>query len=130
VILTWDPAGPGFWLTDEYFPGIAEHDRGQFPGLSHISRVLGQVSVQEVPIHRDCVDGFLGANWHRPEAYLDEVVRSGTSAFSRLPDANAGLSQLRADLGSGEWARRHGHLLERDSLDIGYRLVVAKVQPG
>jgi SAM-dependent methyltransferase len=127
VILTWDPAGPGFWLTDEYFPGIADNDRRHFASLSHISQVLGCVTVQQVPIYRDCVDGFLGANWHRPEAYLDEAVRSGSSAFSRLPDVDAGLSRLRTDLESGDWARRHGHLLEQDSLDIGYRLVVAKL---
>jgi hypothetical protein len=32
---------------------------------------------------------------------------------------------LAADLESGAWAVRHADLLERDSLDLGYRLVHA-----
>jgi hypothetical protein len=35
-----------------------------------------------------------------------------------------GLARLRADLESGAWARRHADLLERDELDLGYRLLV------
>jgi ubiquinone/menaquinone biosynthesis C-methylase UbiE len=34
------------------------------------------------------------------------------------------LERLEADLGTGEWHRRWGHLLDREYLDIGYRLVV------
>ena len=35
------------------------------------------------------------------------------------------LARLAADLESGEWRRRFGHLLELDELDLGYRLVTA-----
>jgi hypothetical protein len=35
-----------------------------------------------------------------------------------------GLARLRADIESGAWARRHADLLERDELDLGYRLLV------
>ena len=38
-----------------------------------------------------------------------------------------GLRQLEKDLESGEWDRRYGHLREQDSLDVGLRLVVARV---
>jgi hypothetical protein len=77
-----------------------------------------------VPVPRDCVDGFLGAYWARPEAYLDPAVRAGISSFA-LPGTEAGLERLRADLASGEWHTRHGELLAEDALDVGYRLVVA-----
>ena len=32
-----------------------------------------------------------------------------------------------ADLGSGTWLRRYGHLLSRHKLDLGYRLIVASL---
>jgi hypothetical protein len=35
------------------------------------------------------------------------------------------LERLRTDLFSGAWERRHGHLLDIDSVDYGYRIVVA-----
>ncbi|MDP9346575.1 MAG: hypothetical protein M3P44_12825 [Actinomycetota bacterium] len=55
-------------------------------------------------------------------------MRAGISVFHRSdPDGvAAGLARLRADLDSGAWARRHADLLERDELDLGYRLLVAK----
>ena len=33
--------------------------------------------------------------------------------------------QLAADLDSGAWAARNGDLLARDTLDLGYRVLVA-----
>ena len=36
-------------------------------------------------------------------------------------------AKLAADLASGEWRRRNGHLLELEELDLGYRLVVAEL---
>lgn len=33
---------------------------------------------------------------------------------------------LRADLDAGAWQRRHGALLAREALDLGYRLLVAE----
>jgi hypothetical protein len=74
-----------------------------------------------VPVPCDCIDGFFGAYWARPVAYLDPAVQAGISLFAH-PGAEAGLVQLREDLVSGAW---HGHLLAEDALDIGYRLVVA-----
>src|SRR2546428_1156952 len=71
VILTWDPATSGFWLVDDYFPEIVEIDRPIFPSIEEFSRALGRVDVHTLPIPHDCVDGFLGAYWRRPHAYLD-----------------------------------------------------------
>ena len=50
------------------------------------------------------------------------------SALALIPDADReqGLRRLRADLDSGEWERRWGHLLGLDELDLGYRVVTAR----
>jgi hypothetical protein len=40
------------------------------------------------------------------------------------PVVERAMSRLAADLRSGAWRRRHGHLLDQTSADIGYRLVV------
>jgi SAM-dependent methyltransferase len=128
AILTWDIDEPAFWLTEEYFPEIPARDRQTFPAISGIARVLGPVSVDPVPIPHDCIDGFLGAYWRRPHAYLDPAMRSGISGFRDLSGLDEGLSRLAADLASGDWNRKFGHLLARDSLDLGYRLVVAELQ--
>jgi SAM-dependent methyltransferase len=124
VILTFDPYGPELWLTD-YFPEIPEVDRRAIPPLTELRDRLGPVEIIDVPIPHDCSDGFLGAYWRRPEAYLSADVRAGISLFSRLRDVDGGLARLREDLDSGEWRRRHGHLLDRSSLDLGYRLLIA-----
>jgi SAM-dependent methyltransferase len=125
VILTYDPFGAGFWLTAEYFPAIAEKDRLHFPPLEVIAGALGGASVQALPVPKDCTDGFLGAYWSRPHAYLEPAVRSGMSAFADLEGLDEGLHRLRSDLDSGRWQQRFGTLMQSDELDIGYRLVVS-----
>ncbi len=124
VILTHDPSLANFWLY-EYFPEIPDIDSRSMPTLSQLSRELGRVTVVDLPVPHDCSDGFLGAYWRRPEAYLSERARSAISMFSKLENVEERVARLRADLASGEWRRRHGALLERESLDVGYRLVIA-----
>ena len=127
VIVTWDPEGRyPFWLVDEYFPEIPAIDRLIFPTLDEFRRTLGSVQARPLPIPHDCVDGFLGAYWRRPHAYLDAGVRGAISTFAKLLDVERGLARLRADLADGTWERRHGHLRGRDAVDLGYRLVVAE----
>jgi len=126
VILTWEPDAARFWLVDDYFPALAALDRPIFDTLDDLRRILGPVEIQPLPIPHDCVDGFLGAHWRRPHAYLDPAVRGAISTFSKIGDVEPGLSSLRSDLADGTWLRRHGHLLERDALDLGYRLVIAQ----
>lgn len=124
VLLTWDPATPAFWLVDEYFPEIWTIDRPIFPSMDELRRALGPIEVQAVPVPHDCLDGFLGAYWRRPAAYLEADVRAAMSTFSKLGDVGPGLARLRRDLADGSWARRHGALLDRSELDLGYRLVI------
>ena len=124
VILTWDNASPYFWLT-EYVPELLDADRSLFPSVGEFERALGPVSVEPVPIPHDCTDGFLGAHWRRPEAYLDARVLAAISTFSKLADVASGLARLNAELASGEWRRKYGSLLGETALDLGYRLIVA-----
>jgi SAM-dependent methyltransferase len=128
VILTWDPDAPAFWLTGEYFPAMVERDRRRFPKMSSLSDTFGKVRVQVLPVPHDCIDGFLGAYWRRPLAYLDSTIRSGMSGFTGIAGVESGLTRLKGDLESGEWARRFGHLMNYDTLDIGYRLAIAELQ--
>lgn len=127
VVLTWDSASRGFWLVDEYFPELAAIDRAIFPRLAELEGAWGALDVRVVPVPHDCRDGFLGAYWRRPAAYLDPAVRAGMSTFTKLAAVEPGLARLRRDLADGTWTRRHGHLLDRTELDLGYRLVVAGV---
>lgn len=117
------------WLCRDYLPQIIEHDRKTFPTIAHLRVSLPNVQAEAVPVPADCTDGFLVALWSRPEAHLDPDVRRSSSTWHRLPPAviDAGLRQLRKDLDSGEWDRRHGHLRTRSALDVGLRLVKAEL---
>ncbi len=126
AIVTWDPESAGFWLVDDYFPALVEIDRPIFPSLGEFRQVFGEIDVHPLLIPHDCSDGFLGAYWRRPHAYLDPGVRGAISTFSKIGEVEAGLARLRRDVEDGSWERRHGHLLARSELDLGYRLVVAR----
>jgi SAM-dependent methyltransferase len=123
VILTWDPESDGFWLEQEYFRELLAVDRRVFPRMDELRAALGPTSIATLPIPADCRDGFLGAYWQRPDAYLDADVRSAISSFARIGDLEPGLAALRRDLASGAWTRRHRLLQSIDELDVGYRLV-------
>jgi SAM-dependent methyltransferase len=128
VVLTWIPdPREAFWLTTDYFPEFLTLDAERFPTMDLLRRVLGAIRVTPVPIPHDCRDGFLGAFWRRPEAYLDPTVRDGISSFAQVQPEHVhrGVRRLADDLGSGRWEARHGALRARTSLDLGYRLVVA-----
>ncbi|MGH7412989.1 MAG: class I SAM-dependent methyltransferase [Candidatus Rokuibacteriota bacterium] len=124
VLLTWEPDVAGFWLVEDYFPELVAIDRAAFPSEAELQTALGPVEWHSLPIPHDCVDGFLGAYWRRPHAYLDAGVRGAISTFSKIPDVAPGLARLARDLDDGTWARRHGHVLELENLDLGYRVVI------
>ena len=124
VIFTFDPASSYFWLTD-YIPEMIAVDTPAMPALDVYGRILGEVRIDVVPIPHDCTDGFLGAYWRRPHAYLDAGVRAAISTFAKLGDVSDALARLEADLDSGAWEVRYGDLMDKDALDIGYRLVTA-----
>jgi SAM-dependent methyltransferase len=128
VVVTWDPSTSGFWLTDDYFPDLIEIDRRIFPTFEDFRHALGPIEVEPLPIPHDCVDGFLGAYWRRPHAYLDAGVRGAISTFAKLHAVGRdldGLERLRRDLADRTWERRYADLLTRTEIDLGYRIVIA-----
>ena len=111
-----------FWL-DDYLPEWVELAHSGM-GIEEIGAHLGGARIEPVAIPCDCRDGFLGAYWARPEAYLDPAVRANISVFAKI-DAAEGIARLAEDLRSGAWHARHNHLLALGELDLGYRLLVA-----
>lgn len=129
VIVTWDPlARDAFWLTAHYLPEIVEFDARRFPALREIECILGPLEVRPLRIPHDCEDGFLGAFWRRPAAYLDPSVRQRMSGFSQLAASvvDGGLKHLADDLRSGRWQERFATLTREETADLGYRLVVSQ----
>ena len=123
ILLTFDPAHRP-WLTD-YLPELAALDEAHMPALSDYEHWLGAVQITPVPVPHDCSDGFLYAYWRRPAAYLDTTIRSGSSSFWAIQNAESGLQQLKQDLETGEWERRYAELLPLEEYDAGYHLIVA-----
>ena len=129
VVFTRDPRHTDFWLCD-YFPEIRAENRRLYPAMEIYTEALGPVRVSAVPVPHDCSDGFMGAYWRRSDAYLAAQVRANISTFSKLADTASGLRRLEDDLSSGAWFQRYGHLADKDTLDLGYRLVVAEYPEG
>lgn len=115
------------WLTADYWPGMARDRRPDIQPEVIAAQLGGRVHSEPLPLPRNCLDGFGEAYWARPEAYLDASLRAGMSCFQRLEPAELelGLEQLAADLRSGDWDARYGHLRHTNELDCGHRLVVA-----
>ena len=122
VLLTFDAEASEFWLTRDYFPEIIEHDRLIMPKLGALKEHLGPFNSAPVLVPHDCLDGFLGAYWRRPRTYLDAAARRSMSSFAKL-DAEPGLEKLAIDLDSGAWRTRNAALLDRQAIDVGYRLL-------
>lgn len=130
VVFTWDPSlTRRFWLLDEYLPEAAAFDDTRAVAVDRLTALLGGARVETVPVPHDCTDGFAVAYWRRPEAYLDPKVRAGMSVLAQTGEEvlRPGLARLADDLSSGVWHERHADLLDRETLDAGYRLLVADV---
>jgi SAM-dependent methyltransferase len=128
VVFFFEPLiAHGFWALD-YFPEALElpSERNP-PGEEVLTRTLALREVRTVMVPADCHDGFGAAYWSRPEAYTDPVVQAGMSWLALLPDAvrRRGSSRLAADLASGAWDQRYGHLRGQDTFDGGYRIAIA-----
>jgi hypothetical protein len=126
VFLTMDfDAFASFWLFD-YFPELLV-DRHIFPSIARYKKVLGPLETIAVPIPEDCRDGFLGAYWKRPRAYLDQKVREGISTFSKIRNVDSQLARLESDIVSGAWEQRYANLMGLETLDLGYRILISHV---
>jgi SAM-dependent methyltransferase len=130
LVFNADPAeAERFWFTTEYLPEfldlIPARHRHEGAWKQGLQNVLGPVELEPVPIPHDCTDGFYGAYWRRPHAYLDPRVRAGISVFSLVPpDAvERAVNALNADLQSAAWLSRHHDLRQLRELDLGYIVV-------
>ncbi|MEU9367160.1 methyltransferase domain-containing protein [Streptomyces avermitilis] len=128
VIFTWDQSiFRRFWLLNEYLPEVAAFTDTQAVLIDRLIALMGEARVETVPIPHDCTDGFGAAFWRRPEAYLDPNVQAGISMLAQSGEEvlRPGLARLSRDLTSGLWHERHADLLDCETLDVGYRLLVA-----
>jgi SAM-dependent methyltransferase len=128
VVFLFDTSTPDqFWLIRDYLPEFAALRGSRV--LASQAELAGAIGARAEPvaIPWDCADGFFEAYWRRPEAYLDEGVRRGTSVWDALgPDVEQrAVATLRADLASGRWAERNRELLDLDAADLGAQLLIA-----
>jgi len=126
VLLTLDAeAASEAWLIKDYFPEAGSMDRDVMPSRARIRASLPGAELEPVPVPRGCLDGFTIALWDRPEWLLDPEVRRASSIWHRMPPdaAERGLERLQAELESGRWDEKYGHLRTQAELDIGLRLV-------
>jgi SAM-dependent methyltransferase len=116
-----------FWLLREYLPDVRAQTLRVEPGADVVAAAIGATTCMELPTFRDLQDGVLGAHWSRPEAYLDSTVQANNSGMALADQASMarGLARLESDLASGAWQERHADLLARESIDMGYRLLVS-----
>jgi len=86
------------------------------------------LEVRPLQIPLDCSDGFADAFYGRPEALLEPAVRNAQSAWSFVDDdAQARfVGRLRADLDSGAWDERHGHLRTQPEFEGSIRILTAR----
>jgi SAM-dependent methyltransferase len=124
VLLTNDfDVCANFWLFD-YFPELRV-DRDLFPNIARFEEAYGSLETIALPIPADCSDGFLGAYWKRPGAYLDPMVRQSISTFSKIGNIDRQLARLESDIASGAWEQRYRGLMDLEALDLGYRILIS-----
>jgi ubiquinone/menaquinone biosynthesis C-methylase UbiE len=141
------PQGPILWFTfdprkadepwfSEYFPTIWSDAHRVFPPIDDLVSLFqecigGKVEVMEFHLPGDLEDLFLAACWRKPEMYLLEEVRNCMSGFALADqgDISIGLSRLEEDLAKGYWSVKYAHILTKDTVDWGYRFIVARRMP-
>jgi hypothetical protein len=115
-----------FWLMD-YAPEVFAHERRRMPALDRIAAGMGGgCEIRPVPVPLDCTDGFNEAYYGRPEQLLDPAVRKSQSAWGFVaPEVEERIvAGLAADLASGAWDKKHGHLRTQPWFDGSLRLIV------
>ncbi len=128
VVLTFDPAALDVLWLAEYSPELYAAESRRYPTIDSVVAALGPGTTSApVPVPFDCVDGFTEAFYGRPEAFLDPAVRRSQSAWSFVgADAEArAVETLAADLATGRWDGRHGHLRTQAAFAGSLRLVTA-----
>ena len=129
VVLTFDgDALDRLWLA-EYAPELIAAERRRYPAIDVIAAAIGRRrEVREVPVPIDCTDGFTEAYYARPERFLDPEIRAAQSAWGFVDDDAVArtVARLRADLASGAWDERFGHLRSQPEFVGALRLLVGQ----
>lgn len=125
AILTCDRAAlTRSWIND-YAPEVIATEASRYPSTDALRVGLGgTVTVESVPIPLGCVDGFSEAYYGHLEVLLDPGAQRANSAWSFVgPDVETRFERaLRADLESGTWDARYGHLRSQPAFDGSLRL--------
>ncbi len=130
VVLTFDPAPiEDLWVMRDYFPRAFGLHAEAMPPVDGLAAMLPGAEIEAIPSPNSCADGFFIALWDRPELLLDPDIRRASSSLHRIPqeEIDDGVARLKADLESGRWDERNGHLRDHPELDIGLRLLTAKL---
>lgn len=126
VIVTFDAeALQSLWITADYFPAMLELQRPSGAGARQLLEKLPAAVAAPIPVPRDCTDHFFAALWARPELLFDDELVRPMWVWQSISEESrrAGRERLAADLRSGAWEERYGHLREQEELDVGLRLV-------
>ena len=127
VILTCDPSALGRSWINDYAPEVISTEASRYPTITDVRSSLGgTVRVDNLPFPLGCVDGFSEAYYGRPEALLDPGARRANSAWSFVSRQVEDRFDraLRADLASGAWDDRYGHLRTQPTFEGSLRLIV------
>lgn len=126
VIVTFDPeALKELWIPRDYFPEMLTLKRRAGATSGALAERLAGAAVEPIPVPRECTDLFFAALWGRPEKLFDEEVLRPMWVWQSISEEarRSGRERLQADLESGAWDERYGHLRDLPSLDVGLRLV-------
>lgn len=126
VIVTFDPAAlADLWIPRDYFPEMLALKRRAGAASGPLVERLAGATVEPIPVPRDCTDLFFAALWARPEKLFDEEVLKPMWVWQSISEEarRSGRERLRADLESGAWEQRYGHLRTLPTLDVGLRLL-------
>jgi SAM-dependent methyltransferase len=131
VIFTATPEQmTGYWL-NEYFPRMMQGAGAVLPGFARLRDALEGAGFQVsdyVPwfIPDDLRDHFMYSGKHRPELYLEERYRAGSSGFRLFGDVDEiaeGVERLARDIAEG----RIGDIVKRyENLRGDYGWVIAE----
>jgi SAM-dependent methyltransferase len=132
AIVTFDSAAlEDLWITADYFPKMLALRRQSGASSHNLVAKLPAATSTPLPVPRDCTDLFFAALWARPELLFDDEVVRPMWVWQSISDEarQAGRERLAADLESGAWEERYGHLRGMDELEVGLRLVVSELGP-
>ena len=131
-ILTYDPEMLDVFWNAKYFPQLIEIERSRYPQLSYIAECLNEeIKITNIKIPLDCSDGFQEAFYGRPEAFLEENVRTAQSAWGFLDKKieSQYIKKLSEDLASGEWDRLYRYHRTMPEFEGAFRLLELDLIP-